>query len=317
MWAWAAFHGHPALLGAALLAWMFGLRHALDADHLAAIDNVVRKLMQQKQRPLYVGLFFSLGHSTIVVLATVGVALASASLHRHLQAIQSIGQFLGTAVSGFFLLLLALVNLGILMDVWRSIRTAHQNGPLEDATLQAALQGNGLLTRAFRPLFHSIQHSRQMYPIGFLFGLGFDTASEVGLLAISATQAARGISFWQVMALPALFTAGMVLVDTTDSVLMVGAYGWALVDPLKKLWYNLTITGASVMMALFVGGVEVAALVGSHWGLRTGFWRVVVGLNDNLTVFGLCAVAIFGACWAISNAMFRRYQRTRELQAWE
>jgi high-affinity nickel-transport protein len=317
LWAWGAFHGSPALLGTAFLAWMFGLRHALDADHLAAIDNVVRKLMQQKQRPLYAGLFFSLGHSTIVVLATIGVAVATTSLHRHLRAIQSVGQLLGTAISGFFLLLLALVNMGILVNVWRNIQKAQRSGALEDIPSETGPHRYGLLARAFWPLFRSIRKSVQMYPIGFLFGLGFDTASEVGLLAISAAQIARGISFWQVMALPALFTAGMVLVDTTDSVLMVGAYGWALVNPLNKLWYNLTITVASVMMALFVGGVEVTALVGSHLGLRTGFWRVVAGLNGDLTAFGLFAVGAFALCWAVSSMVFRYYRRDRALQPME
>lgn len=312
-WAWWAFYRHPVLLGTALLAWVFGLRHALDADHLAAIDNVVRKLMQQEKEPLYVGLFFSLGHSTIVILATMGVALATISLHRHMQALQSVGQVLGTSVSALFLLILAAVNSSILLDVWRCIRQPRRDGMLEDASLQNVLNGNGIMTRLFRPILRAIDHSWQMYPIGFLFGLGFDTASEVGLLALSAAQAAHGISLMQVLALPALFTAGMMLVDTTDSVLMVRVYGWALMNPFRKLWYNLTITAASVLMALFVGGVEVAGLIGTHLGLRTGVWRVAAKLNENLTAFGICAIGIFGFCWIVSSVMFRRYQSVRAM----
>ncbi len=312
-WAWWAFYRHPVLLGTALLAWVFGLRHALDADHLAAIDNVVRKLMQQEKEPLYVGLFFSLGHSTIVVLATVGIALATISLHRHLQTLQSVGQVLGTSVSALFLLILAAVNTSILLDVWRCIRQLRRDGTIEDASLQNVLNGNGIMTRLFRPILRAIDHSWQMYPIGFLFGLGFDTASEVGLLALSAAQAAHGISLMQVLALPALFTAGMMLVDTTDSVLMVGAYGWALMHPFRKLWYNLTITAASVLMALFVGGVEIAGLIGAHLGLRTGVWSVAARLNENLTTFGICTIGIFGFCWFVSSMMFRRYQGVREM----
>ena len=312
-WAWWAFYRHPALMGTALLAWVFGLRHALDADHLAAIDNVVRKLMQQQKKPLYAGLYFSLGHSTIVILATIGVALATVSLHRHIQALQSVGQILGTAMPALFLLILAVVNTSILLDVWRCIRQLRCDGALKQASLQNVLNGTGLMTRIFRPMLRAIDHSWQMYPIGFLFGLGFDTASEVGLLALSAAQAAHGISLMQVLALPALFTAGMMLVDTTDSVLMVGAYGWALMQPFRKLWYNLTITAASVMMALFVGGVEITGLIGSRFGLHTGVWSVVARLNENLAIFGLCTIGIFGFCWMVSSVMFRGYRDIREL----
>lgn len=312
-WAWWAFHRYAALMGTALLAWVFGLRHAVDADHLAAIDNVVRKLMQQKKKPMYVGLFFSLGHSTIVILATIGVSLATVSLHRHIQALQSVGQIFGTALSALFLLILAAVNTSILLDVWRCIRQLRRDGALEELSLQNVLNGNGLMTRIFRPFLRAIDHSWQMYPVGFLFGLGFDTASEVGLLALSAAQAAHGISLLQVMALPALFTAGMMLVDTTDSVLMVGAYGWALRQPFRKLWYNMTITAASVMMALFVGGVEVAGLIGNRFDLHTGAWSVIARLNENLTMFGLCTIGIFGFCWFVSSLMFRRYPNIRTL----
>ena len=255
-WAWAALHDRPTLLGIALLAWVFGLRHAVDADHIAAIDNVVRKLMQDDQRPLTVGLWFSLGHSTIVVLASLAIAATAAAMQGRLDAAMQVGGIVGTFVSAAFLLVIAVANLVILCAVWRSFREVRRGGRLNEDALNLLLAGRGLLARLFRPLFRAITKTWHMYPLGFLFGLGFDTATEVGLLGIAATQAARGMSPWQAMVFPALFTAGMALVDTTDSVLMVGAYGWAFLNPIRKIWYNLTITAISVVVAVLIGGLE-------------------------------------------------------------
>jgi len=233
--AFAAFADRPTLLGTALLAYILGLRHAVDADHIAAIDNVVRKLMQENKRPMSVGLFFSLGHSTVVVLATVAIALSAASLQAHFEAFRDTGGVIGTAVSAIFLLAIALINVIILRDVWSSFQHVRRGGRVEPDHLDLLLAGQGLLARLFRPLFRVVSKSWHMYPLGFLFGLGFDTATEIGLLGISASQAAQGLSPLLILIFPALFTAGMTLVDTTDGVLMVGAYGWAFVNPLRKL----------------------------------------------------------------------------------
>ncbi len=304
-WAWGAFAGHPTLLGTALLAWVFGLRHAVDADHIAAIDNVVRKLMQEGRRPRTVGLWFSLGHSTIVVLASAAIAATATLMQGHLEAARSIGGVVGTLVSAVFLLSIAAVNLVILRGVWGSFRNVRRGGRLDDDALDMLLAGRGLLARLFRPLFKAISRSWHMYPLGFLFGLGFDTATEVGLLGISATQASQGMSPWQAMVFPALFTAGMVLVDTADSVLMVGAYGWAFVNPLRKLWYNLTITAASVLVALLIGGVEVLGLLGDHLALAGPFWDTVGSLNGSFGYFGFAVFGIFVLCWVGSVVIYR------------
>jgi high-affinity nickel-transport protein len=304
-WAWQAFADRPALLGTALLAWVFGLRHAVDADHIAAIDNVVRKLMQDGKRPNAAGFFFSTGHSTVVILASLGIAATTAAMQDRLQAFKAAGATIGTSVSAVFLLLIALVNLLILRGVWRGFRHVATGGTLDPATLDATLAPGGILARLCRPLFRSITKSWHMYPLGFLFGLGFDTATEVGLLGIAATQAAQGMSPWQTLAFPALFTAGMALVDTTDSILMVGAYGWAFVQPLRKLWYNLTITAASVAVALLIGGIEALGLLVDQFGLKGGVWSVVSGLNGDLANFGFAVVGIFGAAWGVSAIVYR------------
>jgi high-affinity nickel-transport protein len=304
VWAWGAFAGHPALLGTALLAWVFGLRHALDADHIAAIDNVVRKLMREGLRPVTAGLWFSLGHSTIVALAAAAVAMAAGS--GRLAGAARVGAAVGTLVSALFLLAIALINLVILRDLWRVLRRVRQGAALDQGGLERLLAGRGVLARIFRPLFHMVDAAWHMYPIGFLFGLGFDTATEIGLLAISAGVAMRGIAPWQTMVFPALFTAGMALLDSADSVLMVGAYGWAFADPLRKLWYNLTMTAASVLVALLIGGMETLALIADRLHLTGAFWQDASRLNDNLTGFGIAVVAVFALCWAVSLALFRR-----------
>jgi high-affinity nickel-transport protein len=302
IWAWQAFSGRPVLLGTALLAWTFGLRHAVDADHIAAIDNVVRKLMQEGRQAATVGFFFSLGHSTIVIIASLAIAATTAAMQDRLAAFRTIGGVIGTSVSAVFLLLIALVNLIILRDVWRSFRSVAQGGAAAPDALNI---GGGILARMCRPLFRSVTRSWQMYPVGFLFGLGFDTATEVGLLGIAATQAVQGMSPWQTLAFPALFTAGMALVDTTDSVLMVRAYGWAFVQPLRKLWYNLTMTAVSVIVALLIGGVEALGVLADQLGLEGGVWSLVSRLNDDLTNFGFAVIAVFLSTWCLSACVYR------------
>lgn len=305
IWAWSLFADRPALLGTAFLAWVFGLRHAVDADHIAAIDNTVRKLMQEGTPARSVGFFFSLGHSTVVALAAAAIAATAGALHPRLEAFKLIGGTIGTAISAVFLLLIALVNLAIFRAAWRGLRRVSAGGALDAAALDRMLAGRGLLTRLFRPLFRAVRRSWHLYPLGFLFGLGFDTASEIGLLGIAATQSAQGLSPWQTMVFPALFTAGMALIDTSDSVLMVGAYGWAFVEPLRKLWYNLAITGASVAVALLIGGVEALGLVADKLELGGRFWSGVASLNDDMSSLGFAVIAIFALAWAGSALLFR------------
>jgi high-affinity nickel-transport protein len=306
-WAWAliAFRHYPVLLGTALLAYGFGLRHAVDADHIAAIDNVTRKLMQEGKRPVAIGFFFSLGHSTVVVLASVAIALTATAFQDRFEAFRSIGGVIGTLVSALFLLAIAAMNIVILATVYRTFRRVKAGAPYVDEDLNILLAGRGLLTRLFRPMFRMIRRSWHMYPLGFLFGLGFDTATEVGLLGISATQASQGLSIWSILVFPALFTAGMSLVDTTDSILMLGAYGWAFVKPIRKLYYNMTITFVSVVVALLVGGIEALGLTGEQFGLTGTFWEAVGTLNNNFGVIGYLIIAVFVVSWIASAVIYR------------
>jgi high-affinity nickel-transport protein len=299
VWAWAAFADRPALLGTALLAWVFGLRHAGDADHIAAIDNVVRKLLQEGRPASMVGLWFSLGHATIVVLACL--ALACTASWVDLARIGALGSTIGSGVSAAFLLLIAVANLATLRGIWRSLQRMRAGAVSGEADPFAG----GLLGRLFRPVFAAIRHDRQMYLLGLLFGLGFDTATEIGLLTMAATQAAEGLAAWQVMALPALFTAGMTALDTADSALMVGAYGWAFVHPLRKLWYNLTLTACSVAVALLIGGIEALGLLADRLGLEGAPWSAVAALNGRLASLGGAMVGIFLLAWAGSVAVYR------------
>ena len=299
------FHAYPVLLGTALLAYTFGLRHAVDADHIAAIDNVTRKLMQEGKRPVAVGLFFSLGHSTIVVLASAGIAIAAAALQSRFATFQAVGGLIGTAVSAFFLFAIATANLFILASVWRTFQRVKRGGRFVEEDLDLILANRGFMARICRRLFGLIAKSWHMYPLGFLFGLGFDTATEIGLLAISATSAAQGLPIWSILIFPALFTAGMTLVDTTDSVLMLGAYGWAFAKPIRKLYYNMTITFVSVVVALVIGAIEALGLVASELGLDGGIWRLVGNLNDSFGLIGYVIIGIFAASWIVSIAVYR------------
>ncbi|NTF52942.1 HoxN/HupN/NixA family nickel/cobalt transporter [Agrobacterium rhizogenes] len=304
VWAWVAFADRPALMGTAFLAYMLGLRHAFDPDHIAAIDNVVRKLMQEGKAPYSVGFFFSLGHSTIVILASIVIAATAAAMQ--LNEIAEIGGVIGTTVSAVFLLIIGIANLLVLNGIWSAFKRARRGEKIVDEDLDALLAGRGLIARIFRPVFRVVSRSWHMYPIGFLFGLGFDTATEIGLLGISAMQAAQGMSFWAILVFPALFTAGMSLMDTADSVLMTGAYGWAFVNPVRKLWYNLTITAASVVVAVFIGGLMAAGLIVDKLGLNGHFWRLLGELNDNLSSVGYGVVGIFIVSWIISIIVYRR-----------
>ena len=306
-WAWAfiAFRHYPLLLGTALLAYGLGLRHAVDADHIAAIDNVTRKLMQERKRPVTVGFFFSLGHSTVVVLASAALAATAMALSHRLDAYHQVGGTIGTAVSSLFLLAIAVMNLFILSAVYGAFQRVRRGGPLVEEDLDTLLAGRGLLARIFRPLFGMIRESWHMYPLGLLFGLGFDTATEIGLLGISAAEASKGLPIWSILVFPALFTAGMSLLDTTDSVLMLGAYGWAFVKPIRKLYYNLTITFVSVLTALLVGGIEAFGLIGQKLRLEGAFWSFIARLNGDFGSIGYLIVVIFVVAWVGSAILYR------------
>lgn len=304
-WIWAAlvFSEKPLLLGTALLAYSFGLRHAVDADHIAAIDNVTRKLMQDGQRPVTVGFYFSLGHSTIVVVASLIVyATASMLLQQQLETVREIGSIVGTSISALFLLAIAFINLVILRGVWKTFQEARRNEGWENPE---TLLGSGFLGRLFRPLFRMLAHPWQMYPVGLLFGLGFDTATEVAILGISAAAAAKGLSMQAMAVFPVLFTAGMTLVDTTDGILMVSAYGWAFVKPVRKLYYNLTITFVSVVVAFLIGGIEAIGLLKDQLKLTGGVWDLVGNLNDNFGTLGFVIIGIFVICWIGSVVIYR------------
>jgi nickel/cobalt transporter (NiCoT) family protein len=307
IWTWAviALGDRPTLLGTAFLAYVLGLRHAVDADHIAAIDNVVRKLMQEGKRPISAGLFFSLGHSLIVMLAVAVIVGLAFALQGRLHPFKVIGGVIGTGASAFFLLAIALINLVILRGAWRSFRRARRGEPVAEHELDHLLSGRGLLARIFRPLFRMVSRSWQMFPIGFLFGLGFDTATEITLFTVAAGQASGGLAFGTVMIFPALFAAGMTLADTTDSVLMVGAYGWAFLNPIRKIWYNLTITAISVLVALLVGGIEALNLIADKLGLEGGFWSAISDLNGGLGNFGYLVVGVFLASWTVSYLIYR------------
>jgi nickel/cobalt transporter (NiCoT) family protein len=307
IWAFIAFHNYPILLGTACLAYTFGLRHAVDADHIAAIDNVTRKLMQQGKLPVAVGFFFSLGHSTIVFGLSIAIALTSVALKDRFDSLESIGGIVGTLISAFFLLVIAIANIFILIAVYRTFQHVKSGGTYVDEDLNLILSKRGFFGRIFRNLFRLIDHSWQMYPVGFLFGLGFDTATEVGLLGISATSAAKGLSIWSILVFPTLFTAGMALIDSTDSILMLGAYGWAFVKPIRKLYYNMTITFVSILVALFIGGIEVLGLIGDEFGWKGAFWGMMDTLNGD-EVFGMIGfiiIGIFVVSWVASLIIYR------------
>jgi len=305
----ATFDARPVLLGTALLAYTFGLRHAVDADHISAIDNVTRKLMQDGRRPVAVGLFFSLGHSTIVVGLTAAIALAAVAVKTHLPWLESIGGVIGTSISALFLYLIAAINVVVLIEVYRAFRRVRRGQPYDELTVDGLLAQRGLIGRLFRPLMRLVSRSWHMYPIGVLFGLGFDTATEVGILGIAALEAAKGMPIAAIMIFPLLFTAGMTLLDTTDGILMLGAYGWAFVKPVRKLYYNLNITLVSVLVAFLVGTVEALNVVAGQLKLHGGGWDALGGLGENFGALGFAIVAIFVGSWIVSTAIYklRRY----------
>jgi high-affinity nickel-transport protein len=313
IWAAVAFRHYPLLLGTALLAYSFGLRHAVDADHIAAIDNVTRKLMQQGKRPVAVGLLFSLGHSTIVVLGSAAIAATAMALQHRMDAARAIGGVIGTLVSTLFLFAIAIANLVVLRSIYRAFVRVRGGARYVEEDFDLLLADRGFLSRLFRPMFDLITRSWHMYPLGFLFGLGFDTATEIGLLGISAAEASKGLSLWSILVFPVLFAAGMSLIDTTDNILMLGAYGWAFIKPVRKLYYNLTITFVSVLVAVVVGGIEALGLLADQFHLKGIVWTQVQRLNGNFGVLGYCIIGLFALSWIVS-LMIYKWQRLDEIE---
>jgi len=294
-----AFHNRPAVLGIAALVYGLGIRHAIDADHIAAIDNVTRKLMQAGQRPVSVGFFFAAGHSTVVFVATAAVAGAS-SFVQEFEGWKGVGSLIGTCVSAVFLLLIAAMNVAIFastLNTYRDMRIGN-TGP-ENSRVE------GILGRLFRPFFRIITRSWHMFPLGILFGLGFDTATEVAMFGLSAKEIANGLPFWAVMSLPMLFAAGMCFVDTINSVMMMAAYDWTPAKPMRKVSYNLSITLISALMAFLIGGVEILGLVQRHFDFSAGFWPNVAAANESFVGLGFALIAVCFCAWFISYLLSR------------
>jgi nickel/cobalt transporter (NiCoT) family protein len=294
-------------LGLGITAYTLGMRHAFDADHIGAIDNVTRKLMNEGQRPLSVGFFFSLGHSTIVfALATLlafGIRGLSGAVESDSSTLHQVTGLIGPSVSGFFLLLIGILNLIILVGivkVFRRMRHGHYN----EQQLEEQLNSRGFMNRLYGRATRAIKKPWQMYPLGLLFGLGFDTATEIALLATAgAAAAAGGIPFYAILCLPILFAAGMSLLDTIDGAFMNFAYGWAFAKPVRKIYYNITITALSVAVALIIGTIELIAVFSDKLSLTGGIWDFVSGIDLNYV--GYAIVGVFVATWAIALAVWR------------
>ena len=309
-------------LGLAILAYTLGLRHGVDADHICAIDNTTRKLLQQGKKPYTVGTWFSLGHSTVVMAMLVALVVATRSILNAYPTFASIGAVLGTAISGGFLYVIAFINLLIFWEVYRIFRQLRA-GTLDSAKLEAQLNSRGFMNRYFPGLFKFVNEPWQIYPIGVLFGLGFDTATEVTLIAITLTvgTAATGFPLWMVMILPFLFTCGMVLTDTSDGISMRLAYGWAFAKPIRKVYYNLTMTLISVLVAFAIGTIEVLGVLASEFHLSGGlfgFWTAMNWLNDAAGPYGIDVwgyvgigiVTLFIGCWLVAMLIYKvkRYE---------
>ncbi|HTZ06681.1 MAG TPA: HoxN/HupN/NixA family nickel/cobalt transporter [Gaiellaceae bacterium] len=293
----------PTLAGLGALAYTFGLRHAFDADHIAAIDNATRKFLQDGKRSLGTGFFFSLGHSTIVFALAAGIAVAATTVNSRIPALQDYGGTIGASVSGTFLWAIGILNLLVLVDIVRIYRETR-GGAVDEAALEERLRERGLMNRFFLGrVAGRIRHSWQMYPLGVLFGLGFDTATEVGLLALAAGAAGHDVPVLAVLSLPILFAAGMSLMDTADGAFMTHAYGWAFASPVRKVYYNITVTSVSVAVALVIGTIELLQVAAARLGLDTGVWGALGGLDFGTLGYGV--VGLFAVMWAASLVVWR------------
>jgi len=301
-----AVGGQLVGVGLGVTAYTLGMRHAFDADHIAAIDNTTRKLMGQGRRPLSVGFWFSLGHSSVVfimvTLLAFGIRAVAAQLGDDRSALQRSTSVWGTSVSGIFLILIGLINLAALIGILKVFR-AMRHGDLDEAALEEQLDKRGFLNRILRPVTKAVAKPWHMYPVGLLFGLGFDTATEVGLLVVAGGAAAGALPWWAILTLPILFAAGMSLLDTIDGSFMNFAYGWAFSKPVRKIYYNITITALSVAVALLIGGIELISILTEKLDITSGL-LATIGSVDLASVgywiVGLCLVT-----WAVALAVWR------------
>jgi high-affinity nickel-transport protein len=299
---------YPVFVGLGALAYVLGLRHGVDADHISAIDNTTRKLLQQEKRPLTVGTWFSLGHSTIVVALIVALVFAVDAVASIIPTIAALGTLIGTVVSGTFLYLIGVINLVIALEVYRIFRQLR-TGALDARGLEEQLSKRGFMNRYFGGLFKLVNEPWQIYPVGVLFGLGFDTATEVAIIALALKfgTGAGAVPVWMVLMLPFLFTCGMVLTDTVDGIAMRFAYGWAFLNPIRKVYYNLTITIISVLVAFAVGGLETLAVASSELKLSGGIWGFVNLVNSETAweYLGFVIIGIFVVSWLVAIALYR------------
>ncbi|MFC8432721.1 HoxN/HupN/NixA family nickel/cobalt transporter [Streptomyces sp. NPDC057253] len=293
-------------IGIGVTAYTLGMRHAFDADHIAAIDNTTRKLMEDGQRPLSVGFWFSLGHSSIVfglaLLLSLGIKTLASPVKNDNSELHDVTGLIGTTVSGTFLYVIAIINIVILAGIWKVFRQMR-SGHFDEAALEEQLNKRGFMNRLLGRVMKSITKPWQMYPLGLLFGLGFDTATEIALLVLAGSGAASGLPWYAILCLPVLFAAGMSLLDTIDGSFMNFAYGWAFSKPVRKVYYNLTITGLSVAVALIIGTVELLGLLADKLDLHGFFWDWVSGLD--LNVIGFVIVGLFFATWIIALAVWK------------
>jgi high-affinity nickel-transport protein len=302
---------YPVFLALGASAYTLGLRHAVDADHIAAIDNVTRKLMQEKKKPVAIGLFFSLGHSTVVFVIAVLVGLGAAFIRSGISTarspLESTAGLIGTSVSAFFLFAMAIINIVILVQIVQAFRQLTNGGVYSEDDIDAMLNQRGFFARIFRGLFRTIDRSWKMYPVGFLFGLGFDTATEIGLFVLAGSVGTFHVPAYSAFLLPLLFTAGMTLADTTDGVTMLGAYGWAFVKPVRKLFYNMTITLISVLVALIIGSLETLSIIAGQLNLSGPLWDFVGSASggSNFGWIGAGIIGVFIASWLISTVIYR------------
>jgi high-affinity nickel-transport protein len=299
---WVAFDGRPALVGTAVLAYGLGLRHAVDADHIAAIDNATRKMMEAGRRPVTLGMFFSLGHSAVVFALTFAVAATTATFASLMEPVRAFASVVGTGLSLLFLVAVAAANVMTLVSLVRALLRERGGGEHEGHVHEMA--AGGLMARLLAPLTRCVTRGWHMLFVGFLFGLSFETASEIGLLGLSASEMMNGLSPWLILAFPALFAAGMSLLDAADGAMMIGVYGWALSRPKRRLVYNIIITALSVFVALLIAGIGVAGLLARHDDKTGG--ALPAGLSDvDMNTLGYVVVFVFAAAWLIAVMVSR------------
>jgi len=293
-------------IGVAVTAWLLGFRHAFDADHISCIDNTTRKLMSDGKRPLGSGFFFSFGHSTVIVAVGVGITIAARAVFGAVvdpsSAYETAGGTIGTLLSAGFLYLIALLNLIVLAGIVKVFREMRGGG-YDEQQLEAQLQARGLMYRCFGRFMRSVNHTWQLYFVGLVFGIGFDTATEVVLLAATAYAAIQGLPYFAVLALPFLFSGGMMLFDTLDGAFMNFAYGWAFARPVRKVYYNLVITALSIGAAFIVGTIEILGILTTEMHLHGAFWDTMA--NFNINVAGFCIAALFVLVWAAALIYWR------------